>query len=79
MKTVEFIETADANRQIHVTIPVDEPSARYRLQVSIERDSDDAQSSDDDWPQGFFERTAGKWTGELVRQPQGDYEKRAKL
>ncbi len=29
------------------------------------------------WPPGFFEQTAGQWTGEmLVREPQGEYEVR---
>ncbi len=26
------------------------------------------------WPTGFFERTEGKWQGELERAPQGEYE-----
>jgi len=33
-----------------------------------------------DWPEGFFERTAGAWQGEpLAREPQGDYEHRQEL
>ena len=32
------------------------------------------------WPPGFFERTAGAWSGELlVREPQGEYEARKPL
>ena len=32
------------------------------------------------WPEGFFEETAGAWTGEpLVREPQGNYETRKPL
>lgn len=32
------------------------------------------------WPDGFYETTAGAWVGEpLVREPQGDYEQRLEL
>ncbi len=32
------------------------------------------------WPPGFFERTAGMWQGvPLVREDQGEYERREKL
>jgi hypothetical protein len=32
------------------------------------------------WPEGFFEKTAGAWSGEpLVREPQGNYETRKPL
>ncbi len=34
----------------------------------------------DEWPAGFFEATAGAWTGApLVREPQGNYEERVLL
>ena len=83
MKTVELIETADANRQIHLTIPVDEASTRYRLTVSIEPEvalkSESFEPTGrlvDEWPPGFIERTFGGWKGELERAPQGDFEER---
>jgi len=32
------------------------------------------------WPSGFFEETAGQWQGEpLIRESQGEYEKREEL
>ena len=79
MKTLQIVQTADAEKKLHLTIPVDEPSRRYRITVAIEPDLDVESEADDKWPEGFFARTAGKWVGDLVRQPQGDYEQRAKL
>ncbi len=42
-----------------------------------------AQASTDrpvaSWPPGFFKRVAGGWRGELVREPQGEYEARKPL
>jgi hypothetical protein len=72
MKTVEFVQEASADKLLHLTIPVDEADRRYRLTVFIEPDSDDGGL--DEWPPGFFERTAGKWVSELTRAPQGDFE-----
>ena len=80
MKTVELIEDADADKILRLAIPVDEPSRRYRLTISIEPEAEaTGAESADDWPAGFFERTAGRWQGELERQPQGDFENRASL
>ena len=86
MNTIEFIETADANRQLHLTIPVEEPSTRYRVTVSIERDAPTQQASVgqsgkllDVWPPGFVDRTFGGWQGELERASQGKYEERTKF
>lgn len=31
------------------------------------------------WPPGFLKRIAGAWKGELVREPQGEYEVRKSL
>jgi hypothetical protein len=31
------------------------------------------------WPPGFFKRVIGGWKGELVREPQGEYEVRKPL
>jgi hypothetical protein len=80
MKTVELVQEADADKFVRLAIPVDEAARRYRLIVLIEPEANGASGEGlDEWPDGFFERTAGKWVGELVRQPQGDYEKRASL
>jgi len=79
MKTVELIREAGSDKIVHLAIPVDEAARRYRLIVLIEPDSDDEGGGLDEWPPGFFERTAGKWVGELERAPQGEYERREQL
>jgi hypothetical protein len=80
MKTIEFIEQADADKVVRVTIPVDEAARRYRLIVQIELDHiGESGEGLDDWPPGFFERTAGTWIGDLALEPQGDFEQRATL
>ena len=80
MKTIELIQEAGADKIVRVAIPVDEAARRYRLIVLIEPEVNrDGGEGLNDWPPGFFERTAGKWVGELFRQPQGEYERRASL
>jgi hypothetical protein len=80
MKTIELIEQADSDKVVWIAIPVDEAARRYRLIVQIEPDHNGESGEGlDDWPPGFFERTAGKWVGDLVREPQGEFEQRATL
>jgi hypothetical protein len=79
MKTVELVQEAGADKVLHVTIPVDEADRLYRLTILIEPDADNNGAGLDEWPPGFFERTAGQWVGELERAPQGDYERREPL
>lgn len=80
MKTVEFIQEADADKVVRLEIPVKEAARRYRLIVLIEPESiGDKDEGLDEWPAGFFERTAGRWVGELVRPPQGEFERREPL
>ncbi|MDX1945744.1 MAG: hypothetical protein SFU86_10140 [Pirellulaceae bacterium] len=76
MTTHEFCETAGEDRVVRVAIPVDAAGQSYRVLVQVEP----IQAVDDpDWPEGFFEGTAGKWIGELQRAPQGAYPIRATL
>jgi hypothetical protein len=80
MKTLELVEQADADKIVRIAIPVDEAARRYRLIVQIEPEQNgEAGEGFDEWPPGFFERTAGMWIGEFVREPQGDFEQRATL
>ena len=80
MKTIELVQEADADKMVRLSIPVDEAARRYRLTVLIEPETDgeDAEGLAE-WPPGFFERTAGRWAGELERAPQGEYERREPL
>lgn len=41
---------------------------------------DEKKADTEGWPPGLFEATAGGWEGEpMVREPQGDHEKRLEL
>jgi hypothetical protein len=78
MKTFETTLLADADKQVRLTIPVEEANQSYHLVILVEPATDRTPSVRD-WPPGFFENTAGKWVGELERPPQGEYEKREEL
>jgi len=78
MKTVELVQQSDAGRVLRMEVPVDQASQRYRVIIQLEAESDD-EAGLDEWPPGFFERTAGQWVGELKRAPQGDYERREQM
>ena len=52
---------------------------KYILNAVIQQSSQplsDRNPSQLGWSVDFFERTAGVWQGELVREPQGEFEQR---
>ncbi len=63
-----------------IEIPRDLRSRRVEV-VFLDLDECEASSVvlNADWPEGLFERTAGAWHGELLREPQGEYEQRQEL
>ena len=63
-----------------IEIPRDLRSRRVEV-VFLELEESEASSvaSNADWPEGLFERTAGAWQGELLREHQGEYEPRQEL
>jgi hypothetical protein len=76
-KVIELHETSGADAIVRVAIPVDEATKGYRLQIRIVPEpSPPVERDANGWPVGFFENTAGKWIGELERDPQGEYEER---
>jgi len=80
--TFETLQKADAEKTLHVTIPVDEAHRQYRLVIIVEPVAFDAgtrTSPCKSWPPGFFENTVGKWVGEFERPSQGEFEKREDL
>ncbi len=79
MQTIELIEQSGEDKILRMNVPVAEPLGRYRVILMIEPESHRQRQEMDQWPTGFFERTAGKWIGELERPPQGEYEKRESL
>lgn len=63
-----------------IEIPKDLHSRRVEV-VFLELEDTEASevTSRADWPEGLFERTAGAWQGELVREHQGEYEHRLEI
>ena len=79
MKTIDFIETAGDDGVLRLQVPVEEAGKRYHVVVHLEPESAVGEKPKQGWPPRFFEETAGKWVGEFLRAPQGDYEQREKL
>jgi hypothetical protein len=80
MNTYEMIEQADPDNMLRLSIPVEQAGRRYRVRVAVEPETAvEAFGAARAWPPGFFERTAGAWQGELVRESQGAYERREEL
>ena len=78
MKTLEFNERAGDDRLVRLNIPVDAPGERYHVVVHVEPIAP-SHSKPEYLSDEFIRETAGKWIGEFVRAPQGDYEQREKL
>ena len=63
-----------------IEIPKDFRTRRVEV-VFLEIEESDAPgiALNADWPEGLFERTAGAWQGELLRESQGEYEQRLEI
>ena len=80
MNVTETIEVSTADRTLKLSIPVDKAVERYRVIVLVEpEDRPPFDTGVNEWPAGFFERTAGAWQGELVRAPQEELPHRESL
>lgn len=76
MKTLEFTEYADTSGLVRLNIPVEPAAGPYHLVVHIEPISAVRPEylSDE-----FINDTAGKWVGDFLIEPEGDYEERETL
>lgn len=78
MRTIETTKSADPDNKLRLEIPVAANDRPYHVVVVIEEVGAPAIASND-WPNGFIEATAGAWQGDLVREPQGQFEERESL
>ena len=78
MRTIHTLQQAGPDKTLHLTIPVEEANRRYQVLIVIEpkHAAGLPPAGDRGWPPGFFEQTAGRWQGEFVREPEGDFENR---
>jgi hypothetical protein len=78
MQTLRVQTRSDADRILHLDIPVEVPNATYDVVVVLQpRPEVSAPTAPEErgWPPGFFEATAGAWKGDFVRD-QGQFEER---
>ncbi len=78
MQTLRVRTRSDADRILHLDIPVGVPDATYDVVVVPQPRSDIAAPTTPEErgrPAGFFEATAGAWEGDFIRD-QGRCEER---
>ncbi len=76
MKTIETMQIAGSDKLLHRTIPVDEPTRKYRMVIVLVAESEEQGKSPCDersWPEGYVDRTYGSIQDEsFFRYPQCD-------
>lgn len=79
MQTLRTLGKANDDGVLHLDIPVGAANAEYEvvivLQPRVVAEGNPRTPEELGWPPGFFEETAGRWQGDLVRD-QGKFEER---
>jgi hypothetical protein len=77
MRTLRVQSRSNADRILHLEIPVETPNSTYDVVVLQPRSDSPAPTAPEEqgWPSGFFEATAGAWKGDFIRD-QGQFEER---
>ena len=76
MVTIDIKARTGADGVLHIDVPTGLPETDIegRLVMSpVSAQGTSLQVYGDDWPDGFFESTAGRWHGELERGDQGEH------
>jgi hypothetical protein len=81
MRTIHTLQQAGPDKALHLTIPVEEANRRYQVVIVIEPEPVAGPPPPEarGWPPGFFEQTAGRWQGDFVCEPEGEFEDREPL
>ncbi len=76
----ELTVQVGADGVLNLAVPLGREDANKTVRVVLETVETPAGpvSDPEEWRR-FIERTSGKWQGEFVREPEGDYEKRDPL
>ena len=77
MKTLEFTQQAGADGLVRLNIPVDSADTPYHVVVHIEPARPNERVGH--LPEEFIQETAGKWVGDFIIEPEGEYEERESL
>ncbi len=81
MPTIRFNGRAGGDGVLHLDVPVGAPDAECEVIVLVPSQAanrDRAAPEAVGWPSGYFDKTAGAWQGDFVRE-QGQYEQREQL
>lgn len=73
MKTVQTSLVSETDKKLHLEIPVEKAGQTYRVTVLV------AEVSETNWPVGYLDSVIGKWNGEFVAEPEGEFEQRESL
>ncbi|MDB5389800.1 MAG: hypothetical protein JWM11_5446 [Planctomycetaceae bacterium] len=78
MQTFETVAEAGTDRVLHIDIPVAGAGSRYHVIVVLTEDlvGEERSTFPDQWPDQFFEKTAGAWQGDFERPEHDDLEVR---
>jgi hypothetical protein len=81
MDTVKLRSRTDKNGILHLNIPLARQNTELEVTVTFASIQSQSEPSEDlGWREGFFDRTAGAWSGTpLVRGEQGEYPQREEL
>lgn len=83
MKSIQLKSRVKPDGTLELRVPTDLPESDVEVVVVVQPVLEEAGKGSPEalrWPPDFFERTAGAWQGEpLVREKQGEYERRDEL
>jgi len=67
--------TADENGVLNLRIPTDAPRQKFNVFVAFKplEDPSDKNQETDEWPDGFFEATAGSFSTDPLRVPEDQF------
>jgi len=82
MQMIRTLERTGKSGTLLLRIPLTRPETECEVIVVVQPTETTATATtpeDRGWPAGFFERTAGRWQGDFVCEPAGDFEGREPL
>jgi hypothetical protein len=80
MRSVTLKSHVGEDGVLHLQVPVGVKNATLEVVVVFQTTTPAEATDERGWPVGFFEETAGAWSGEpLDRGEQGTYERREEL
>ena len=80
MKAIHMKVRTDAGGCLVFQVPTGMPKREFDVDIVCRPANGMQDVQENEWPEGFFERTAGGWRGRpLARSEQGEYDAREEL